>query len=271
MPGLNSKFDPTKLRTCDRLLSTNVHVFVLISVATVEVWGVTRFYLLYPHLRYSAECLAIVSFLAFCDYMTFAGMFATKYADPGYLLPSADGESSTGDFLGTSVSQCRKCGQERSHERVSHCSRCDRCVDYMDHHCLFTDNCIGKKNFPFFFQFILWADFALAVGLMLVLANISTRNISLNYGAQGILDIFTNNPQFQVWAFLLSFGSSQASFFDLFDVKFFDAFIIIWLVSLMLMVTVPGLMTFRNIQHSTSEVLKLKTKGKQKEGDFKTT
>ena len=81
------------------------------------------------------------------------------------------------------TANCARCGYERSHNRVNHCGRCNRCVDYMDHHCLFTDNCIGKHNFRLFFHFIFWAELSLALGFMLMTANIYTRNISLEYGA----------------------------------------------------------------------------------------
>eukprot|EP00039_Didymoeca_costata_P008812 m.116805 g.116805 ORF g.116805 m.116805 type:complete len:195 (-) comp14241_c0_seq14:19-603(-) len=38
-----------------------------------------------------------------------------------------------------------------------HCVTCDQCVKRMDHHCLFTANCVGEGNFPYFFSFVFWA------------------------------------------------------------------------------------------------------------------
>ena len=55
------------------------------------------------------------------------------------------------DYVSEDVLRCKKCGLNRKHERVNHCSRCNRCVDYMDHHCVFVDNCIGRKNIAFYF------------------------------------------------------------------------------------------------------------------------
>ena len=39
-------------------------------------------------------------------------------------------------------------------KRAVHCSSCDVCVEQMDHHCPFISNCVGHRNYPFFFGFI---------------------------------------------------------------------------------------------------------------------
>ena len=78
---------------------------------------------------------------------------------------------------------CLKCGFRRTHSRINHCSRCDRCVEYMDHHCVFTDNCVSRKNLCYFFHFIGWATQALLVGLVIMSVNIYTHNHDHGYGA----------------------------------------------------------------------------------------
>merc|ERR1719498_953080 len=69
------------------------------------------------------------------------------------LLSEQGGEYLTllekGDFKQVCV-VCRARRQMRSH----HCKECGRCVERLDHHCPWIDNCVGLGNQRSFFCFI---------------------------------------------------------------------------------------------------------------------
>lgn len=39
-------------------------------------------------------------------------------------------------------------------ERTKHCGKCKRCTMEFDHHCLYLNNCIGSRNYKYFFSLI---------------------------------------------------------------------------------------------------------------------
>ena len=55
------------------------------------------------------------------------------------------------------VKFCQTCHIFRG-PAVSHCKKCDNCVENFDHHCPWLGNCIGKNNYFYFFIFLIFCN-----------------------------------------------------------------------------------------------------------------
>jgi hypothetical protein len=90
------------------------------------------------------------------------------FTDPGVAVSAADEDAvafveagGRGAALtlgaGNRATHCRKCQHLRP-ARAHHCAICRRCVLKMDHHCPWVANCVGARNYKFFYLFVLYAQ-----------------------------------------------------------------------------------------------------------------
>eukprot|EP00803_Ostreobium_quekettii_P003864 evm.model.scf_167.4 EVM.evm.TU.scf_167.4 scf_167:43220-45726(-) len=68
---------------------------------------------------------------------------------------------------------CKKCNRPKP-DLAHHCSICRKCVLKMDHHCPWVGNCVGFRNYRYFFLFLMYLVFGCAYAAILMALNTDT-------------------------------------------------------------------------------------------------
>ena len=147
-----------------QLVRPFIYHLTILGVSLLQVSGLVRFYYIQEdEWKYSRLCLFHTLYCIFSDIPIFWALTKTRRTDPGHVLPTKSEVRKQMKSKGTNKDdqddRCQKCGIVRKGKHIHHCSRCNSCTLEMDHHCDFSDSCIGKYNRRYFVQFLVWTIF----------------------------------------------------------------------------------------------------------------
>ncbi|XP_053284443.1 palmitoyltransferase ZDHHC5-B isoform X1 [Pleuronectes platessa] len=141
--------------------------YVPVSAAALFLVGSTSLFFCFTCPWLSDFFSAVIPiYIAVIFLFTLANFCMATFMDPGVFPRAEEDEDKEDDFraplyktveikgIQVRMKWCSTCRFYRP-PRCSHCSVCDNCVEDFDHHCPWVNNCIGRRNYRYFFLFLI--------------------------------------------------------------------------------------------------------------------
>ncbi|KAI7810642.1 putative zinc finger protein [Triplophysa rosa] len=141
--------------------------YVPVSAATAFLVGSTTLFFCFTCPWLSEQfSVAVPIYNGIMFLFVLANFCMATFMDPGIFPRAEEDEDKEDDFraplyktveirgIQVRMKWCSTCRFYRP-PRCSHCSVCDNCVEDFDHHCPWVNNCIGRRNYRYFFMFLL--------------------------------------------------------------------------------------------------------------------
>ncbi|XP_078599203.1 uncharacterized protein LOC144874652 isoform X2 [Branchiostoma floridae x Branchiostoma japonicum] len=141
--------------------------YIPVTIATLLLFGCSALFFIFPCKYLTLEySIGIPIYQGIIFLYVLANFFLATFMDPGVFPRVEEDEDKEDDFraplyknveikgITVRMKWCTTCHFYRP-PRCSHCSVCNNCIENFDHHCPWVNNCVGRRNYRYFFQFLL--------------------------------------------------------------------------------------------------------------------